>query len=285
MLNNHIRLIAIIIKVTNAACEPQKMAKTTAWDKFLLLSWKNWLTQFRHPIQTVFEVLIPISVCAFLILIRALVDVSKETEPFLWRPIRIDNFFFDNRIPAAASNVIAYSPASPVLHDIMNKVADKIFFNNTRWIIEVFPNGSLLEGNAIANDPFVSVEFDQSLAGSSELPDDIRYTMRFPAELRTPDGVLDRMAGFSSNWATNIRFALDFIPGPRSAALDDGGDPGYIRVSEKVMVDGIRDLFGAKIKTCFFCLTKKALKLSKTEAFFNTCNFPPARIHNHPKPD
>ena len=43
-------------------------------DKFLLLTWKNWLLQWRHKTQTVIEVLAPVLFSILLVLIRSLVD-------------------------------------------------------------------------------------------------------------------------------------------------------------------------------------------------------------------
>jgi ATP-binding cassette subfamily A (ABC1) protein 3 len=211
------------------------MAKTTVWDKFLLLSWKNWLIQFRHPIQTAFEVLIPVCVCAFLILIRSLVEVSEELKPLSWNPVDINSEFNGSDL-IITNRMIAYSPQGPVLDAMMQNVV-----NELNGIVEVpargftpvgFPDALALEGNAITLNPFVSVEFDQALSGQTALPNDIHYAMRFPAELRTDNPLLESMSGFTHNWATNIRFGLDFLPGPRNQLDDDGGEPpGYIRVS------------------------------------------------------
>lgn len=56
------------------------------WDKFVLLLWKNWLLQWRHPVQTLLEIIAPVLFCALLVLIRSLVDPeehpTKYYEPF-----------------------------------------------------------------------------------------------------------------------------------------------------------------------------------------------------------
>lgn len=216
------------------------MTKTTAWDKFVLLSWKNWLIQFRHPIQTAFEVLIPICVCAFLILIRGLVDVSEMKEATHWNPISVNESFYSYAIfHDTVNRRITYSPKSPILDEIMNEVVNKInsgwHSGGDGWSIENFENATLLEGDAIAQNPFVSVEFDEILSGATELPDEIHYAMRFPAELRTPNGALNSLGGFTNNWQTNIRFGLEFLPGPRNPGPDDGGEPpGYLLVSRSI---------------------------------------------------
>lgn len=47
-------------------------------DKFLLLMWKNWILQIRHPVQTIVEIAAPVLFCALLVLIRSLVDPEEK---------------------------------------------------------------------------------------------------------------------------------------------------------------------------------------------------------------
>lgn len=60
------------------------------WDKFLLLSWKNWLLQWRHPLQTLIEVLAPVVFCALLVLIRSLVD-PETSDGRVYPPFSLDS--------------------------------------------------------------------------------------------------------------------------------------------------------------------------------------------------
>jgi ATP-binding cassette subfamily A (ABC1) protein 3 len=62
-----------------------KMAE--GWTKFVLLMWKNWTLQRRHPIQTAVEILAPVLLASLLVLIRSLVspdniDTVTTYEPF-----------------------------------------------------------------------------------------------------------------------------------------------------------------------------------------------------------
>jgi ATP-binding cassette subfamily A (ABC1) protein 3 len=57
------------------------------WTKFVLLMWKNWTLQRRHPIQTAVEILAPVLLASLLVLIRSLVspesfDTATEYTPF-----------------------------------------------------------------------------------------------------------------------------------------------------------------------------------------------------------
>lgn len=216
-----------------------EMTQTSAWDKFLLLSWKNWLIQFRHPIQTALEILIPVLVCAFLILIRSLVDVTIQEDPIFFDSIKmewIDETYFadmtrgisiNTQAPNPHRMVIGYSPDNPFLTQVMTRAAIKTGIPSL-----AFNSSAALETATVGANFFINFEFDDSLAGNVPLPSDIQYAVRFPAELRRSDNLPNDLGGFSENWSTNIRFGLDFLPGPRNSRADDGGQPpGYIRVS------------------------------------------------------
>lgn len=61
---------------------------TSNWNKFRLLMWKNWLLQWRHKVQTIVEILVPVLFSALLVLIRSLVD-PKEMEQKTYEPVSI----------------------------------------------------------------------------------------------------------------------------------------------------------------------------------------------------
>lgn len=48
-------------------------------DKFLLLMWKNWLLQYRRPIQTIVEIVAPLLFAMLLVVIRSLVDPEQKS--------------------------------------------------------------------------------------------------------------------------------------------------------------------------------------------------------------
>lgn len=136
----------------------------STWDKFLLLSWKNWIIQRRHPVQTLFEVLVPVLVCALLILIRGLVVVNEYTDDFRYNATVTSNiggeifFEFENK-------VLAYSPENPVLGGIVENVANGLGFTS------VMPRANAidLQSYAMTWDPFASIEFEDSLMVSSKI--------------------------------------------------------------------------------------------------------------------
>ncbi|KAK9680147.1 hypothetical protein QE152_g39314, partial [Popillia japonica] len=61
------------------------------WHKFLLLTWKNWLLQWRHPIQTVIEILAPVFFAALLVALRGWVVPEKRPEK-VYEPFEFDSF-------------------------------------------------------------------------------------------------------------------------------------------------------------------------------------------------
>jgi ATP-binding cassette, subfamily A (ABC1), member 3 len=131
----------------------------SAWDKFLLLSWKNWIIQLRHPVQTIFEVLVPIIVCSLIIVIRGLVDISEYTEDFRYEPNLVTQI--DGGILRAdgVNLQLAYSPFNPLLGGIVQKVADELNFT----LVLPFANATELEKYAVTFEPFASFEFDDGL--------------------------------------------------------------------------------------------------------------------------
>lgn len=218
----------------------------SVWDKFLLLSWKNWIIQLRHPIQTFFELTIPIFICALLLLVKAMVTVQeiKETRYQPMSTTEIRNFsklLYDVKYQG-----LIYSPDCPVYRRIVGNVSERLNFSQP---VVGAPNS--LELLKLAEDlqPFASVQFKDSrqvrvwilifgnvssqnqtnnFAGQAmdTLPIVIDYALRFPAELR--EGV----GAFRENWKTNFRFSEKFVPGPREQYTDDGGvPPGYIQVT------------------------------------------------------
>lgn len=200
------------------------MTKASWWDKFLLLTWKNWLIQIRHPVQTFFEIAVPVIVCSLIILIRGLVEVTKYDE-FRYQPL-ITNNISELIRSESGSNVLAYSPNHVALAGLMQRVADEYRFD-----LHAEDNSSALESYAVTRNPFASIEFDDALGNSVDLvlPDDLNYAIRFPSELRTENEALRRFTGFFFNWATNFKVTNDFTIGPRNRNETDGGSPpGYI---------------------------------------------------------
>lgn len=63
---------------------------TNNWNKFRLLMWKNFLLQWRHKLQGVIEILVPVIFSALLVLIRYLVEPTVYDAPINYRPFSIN---------------------------------------------------------------------------------------------------------------------------------------------------------------------------------------------------
>lgn len=55
-----------------------------------MLMWKNWLIQWRHKVQTIVEILMPVLCTSILIVLRALVEVREFPESHLFGPVPIN---------------------------------------------------------------------------------------------------------------------------------------------------------------------------------------------------
>jgi hypothetical protein len=61
------------------------------WRKFLLLMWKNWTLQRRHPIQTAVEILAPVLLASLLVLIRSLVVPENFDTVTTYKPFSVED--------------------------------------------------------------------------------------------------------------------------------------------------------------------------------------------------
>ncbi|KAK9729459.1 hypothetical protein QE152_g15934 [Popillia japonica] len=143
------------------------------WDKFLLLTWKNWLLQWRHPIQTLIEILAPVFFAALLVLIRGLV-VPEERPDKLFEPFELDSF----RPSAFLFNRTAWSPCDNVaVNTIMNNVAEEFNFEKDHCFLNSQTLETALWDNM--NDvTLAGIQFSDSLAGRTDLDDNLEVTIR-----------------------------------------------------------------------------------------------------------
>lgn len=130
----------------------------SAWDKFLLLSWKNWIIQIRHPIQTVVEVLVPIVVCTLVIVIRSLVDSAEYTDDFKYPSFSTESIGEVLQLQDV-NRFLAYSPRNAILESLVNNVATQLQLDPS---VGSF-NSTDLGNDASTYTPFASFEFDDSL--------------------------------------------------------------------------------------------------------------------------
>lgn len=91
---------AIIDTVTHKMDEKRKSSlkkfaelpqEATNWEKFRLLTWKNFLLQWRRKLQTVIEILVPVLFSALLVFIRSLVVPEIYPNATVYQPFPINN--------------------------------------------------------------------------------------------------------------------------------------------------------------------------------------------------
>lgn len=223
------------------------------FNKFRLLLWKNWVLQYRKPIQTIVEILSPVIFSILLVLIRTVVDPEPHDaivyNSFCTLPISIPGYcdlpnnavsrrlnrtkFLkkfqlanDERVndDDPTSNYIIpmnliYSPQNEEIDKIM-AIFQQLFTNVTD-----FPSSAELEAYYVtygSNKIYAGIQFNDSYANKSSLDDSFDLRIRFPAELRTSSIALD-----INDWKTNLVFPVYQSTGPRSYANATGGIPNY----------------------------------------------------------
>lgn len=65
--------------------------KVSNFAKFRLLMWKNFLIQYRHPVQTVFDIFAPVLFTILMILIRSEVDPEINRNNTYYKSFEIDD--------------------------------------------------------------------------------------------------------------------------------------------------------------------------------------------------
>ncbi|XP_032594289.1 phospholipid-transporting ATPase ABCA3 isoform X2 [Drosophila grimshawi] len=221
------------------------MAKVTNWDKFVLLLWKNWLLQWNHKWQLVIELMLPAVFSLLLVLVRTLVvaepkDIT-EYKSYDLNTLKVFNDAMHNSrrmhvlisllVPKSKSEAMStfnkvgmpvyelyYTPKTDVLDKLMGDAASSL---NMTWI--GVDTAADLENDVATKRGFAGVIFDQSMAGNV-LSDSLKYTLRFPSELRTTS------FNIGLTWLTMRLFPMIDLTGPRNLEDGDGGIPvGYLR--------------------------------------------------------
>lgn len=181
--------------------------------------WKNWLLQWRHPFQTIMEVLAPVLFSALLVLIRSLVDPTNISDTTTF-----DSFPISRNITPFL--IIAYSPETDLTTRILNNLQRSLIsshiirvkgFNDT----EKFEKFLYDDLNKILT--LCGIQFNDDLINQTEFPENINISLRFPGESRFKISTLIPL-----NWRTNLLFPLYQMAGPRHPNTTTGGYPaGY----------------------------------------------------------
>ncbi|XP_053672343.1 phospholipid-transporting ATPase ABCA3-like [Anopheles nili] len=197
------------------------MASTSRWSKFVLLLWKNWIIQKRHYIQTMFEILIPVFCCAMLIIVRGLVDPDEVLEPTIFDELHVGSLSELEFAFPPVSFSVAYSPQNEVLEGLLQDALQREIVGLRQIFLFPTENARELESLLMQRNYICGIEFPDSYANSTVLPQKLQYALRFPGELRFTSWTF-------GNWRTNF-MVVPFVQGLRNANQSDGGIPSYLR--------------------------------------------------------
>ncbi|CAH1108169.1 unnamed protein product [Psylliodes chrysocephalus] len=220
-------------------------------DKFLLLMWKNWLLQYRKPIQTLVEIIAPVLFSLLLVVIRSLADPELHEPivypPFCTIPMGLKDPtsgtvfcpaystlpFLDSGMNGSKEDFgianplekfsLVYSPSTPVFDEVMNyfRIAFKnlIPLNNSHELENFFLTN-------YSNYTFAGIQFNDAYRNVKHL-NDIKHldvSIRFPGETRL------KLDPFNiNNWRTNLIFPIFQMPGPRLYNFTTGAAPSYYK--------------------------------------------------------
>ncbi|XP_055596640.1 phospholipid-transporting ATPase ABCA1-like [Uranotaenia lowii] len=204
---------------TNSANVLTQAAGTSNGEKFNLLLWKNFLLHWRSKISSLVEIFIPPFFMLLLVGLRSLTEVQINDYESIYEPLDVSDFAtIRSRLVIPFAPVIAYSPITPFVQDLMEPVGQMAQLE-TRG----FPTAEEMQYFLMASNAFVGVQFDERHIKSTAPPRFLNYTMRFPGELRAQFGI-------THTWRTNARFASRPDGGARFYRYSDGGpSPGYFR--------------------------------------------------------
>lgn len=91
--------------------------------QLLLLVWKNFKLQFRHPYVTLLELGVPAFFSLILVLIRSTISSEYISNPVVYTPFSIDSLPANLTPTPFGTWQVLYAPNTVYLDGIMNGVA------------------------------------------------------------------------------------------------------------------------------------------------------------------
>lgn len=120
---------------------------------------------------------------------------------------------------------IYYSPVNPVLEKLVTEAWTSLQMSGNT--IYSSTNAAQLETDVVSRNAFAGIQFDDAwmnITDIEDLPQDFRFSLRFPSELRTAT------IAIANTWLTMRLFPTIDLTGPRNEKDEDGGiPPGYLR--------------------------------------------------------
>ncbi|CAL8113628.1 unnamed protein product [Orchesella dallaii] len=211
------------------------------WALLRLLLWKNFKLLLRNKWSTSAELLLPIIFTLLIVGIRFFgPNVKRFENDTVFEPFKPDLI---PGIVKTCCNQIYYAPDAPAIQNLMDNVQAK-FFNNTELqysfrgfdtedeLLRAYSNSSTsmyaeTEDGTLSSTVLAGIVF-QNVNGT-EFPENIVYSIRFPAALRSESGLLGERFSFGMKqaWFTEILYPIIQQFGPRAKDQLTGGEPGY----------------------------------------------------------
>lgn len=103
--------------------------------QFYLLQYKSWKLQLRKKVVTLFEILIPVSLCMLMVSIRTLVKVNEYPDPTYFPSYSMDSipeYLVETMTPPNSNSSsavigVAFTPKTSITNSIMARVQGYLF--------------------------------------------------------------------------------------------------------------------------------------------------------------
>ncbi|XP_055602218.1 phospholipid-transporting ATPase ABCA1-like [Uranotaenia lowii] len=184
-------------------------------DKFVLLLWKNFIIHKRHRWRTLFEMALPVAICATLLWVPSDPQVLQERR---YPALPVDRFSGGGLQPSLAR--IAYSPQNDLLEGIVASAAFSLGIND----YQSFNSSLEMKSKLLNSSSFLcGIDFGNGMRNITDLPKRVTFDLRFPYILRSSPSSWKPLS-----WDTDKLIGA-FDPTGHNRLEDDGGEPSYYR--------------------------------------------------------
>lgn len=188
-----------------------------------LLLWKNFIIQWRHPLLSLVELLLPCLLVFILSMFRGSVDVTVYPTPTVYEPFNL-NDVERTWLKAKGTFELLYTSISDQNKAIMEETATQLA-NKLKATFTAVPFNSTLD----MEDHYLMSAKDDILCGVEFLetaPSNLHFKLRFTSVPRHFTNSYVR-----ETWQTVHIMPELASPGPREKNQPNGGKPGYLRES------------------------------------------------------
>ncbi|KAM3964373.1 phospholipid-transporting ATPase ABCA3 [Aphomia sociella] len=114
--------------------------EANSWVKFRLLMWKNFLQQWRHPLQTATELLLPVLTLSLILILRWQIE-PRHVEVMNFNPVPAHSLRENSVLILAGMNItemyVAYSPQSDELEDVLRSAILDLLVGNIFEVLKI----------------------------------------------------------------------------------------------------------------------------------------------------